>query len=256
MTASLEFENLPLVEAALRTSFRSPLPLRFSVLNELHSNLASEFRNLEVTSQFEAAPGMNLALPSDVGPIPGAVLSGHEQGLRVTLQQHLVVTRWIRQPYQSAPPYPRYAAISECHWQVAHALLKATKVAEPECAAVNMSYVNFLAVEEGANFLFEYFSPQAHVELVRGGRLLHKYELAWQTTGAVDLRIRLERARLAFGDEQKEGYNLTTVGGMGVTTLTDAKTDLETAHGQLQEFFGRLISDRAKDEWRLRNASA
>ena len=251
MTASLEFDQdkLPLVEAALRTSFRSQVPLRFAILNDVRAELTDEFPSLDELPQFEAPPGMNVQVTFGVGQIPGAVLSGHKQGLRATIQQHVVVTRWVRAPHRGAPKYPRFAALRDCHWRVVRALLKAVNAPDVPFGAVNMSYTNFLQREATPDVLFRYFSPAAYVELVRQAALLHKYEVSWQDSDAVDLRLRLERVAFQIGDEKKEGYNLTTIAGKAASSLDEARDNLDRVHGQLNEFFDVLISDDAKKDW-------
>jgi len=252
LTASLEFEKLPLVEVALRTSFRSQVPLRFAILNEVHAELRTEFPNLEELPQIEAPPGMSVELAFGVGQIPGAVLSGHKQGLRATIQQHVVVTRWVRDPRREALAYPRFAALRECHSRVVRALLKAVKTPDVPCGAVNMSYTNFLQWKATPDVLSNYFSPKAYVQLVKEAALLHKYEISWQDKDTVDLRLQLERVAFQIGDEKKEGYNLTTVAGKAAASLVDAQENLDLVHDLLQVFFKDVISDTAKSEWGYR----
>jgi len=249
LTASLEFEKLPLVEVALRTSFKSQVPLRFVILNEVHAELRTEFPNLEELPQIEAPPGMNVELAFGVGQIPGAVLSGHKQGLRATIQQHVVVTRWVRNPDRGVPAYPRFPSLQECHSRVVGTLLKAVKTPDVPFGAVNMSYTNFLEWKATLNVLFNYFSPKAHVQLVKEAARLHKYEISWQDKNEVDLRLQLERVAFQIGDEKKEGYNLTTVAGKAAASLVDAQENLDRVHDLLQVFFRDVISDTAKSEW-------
>lgn len=249
MTTSLEFKKLPLVEVALRTSFRSQVPLRFATLNDVRAELMDDFPSLDELPQIEAAPGINMEVAFGVGQIAGAVLSGHKQGLRATIQQHVVVTRWVRAPHLGAPGYPRFSSLQECHWRVVRALLKAGKTPDVPFGAVNMSYTNFLQWEATPGVLFKYFSPKAHVPLVKQAGRLHKYEVSWQDNNAVDLRLQLERVAFQFGDDKKEGYNLTTVAGKAAASLVDAQKNLDDVHAQLQEFFLDLISLEAKTEW-------
>jgi len=251
LTASLEFDQdkLPLVEAALRTSFRSQVPLRFAILNDVCAELTHEFPSLEELRQIEAPPGMSAELAFGVGQIPGAVLLGHKQGLRATIQQHVVVTRWVRAPHRGAPKYPRFASLRDCHSRVVSALLKAVKTPNVPFGAVNMSYTNFLQREATPDVLFRYFSDKAHVKLLKQAVLFHMYEISWQDSNEVDLRLRLERVAFQIGDEKQDGYNLTTIAGKAVSSFDEAMENLDHVHGQLNEFFDKLISDDAKKEW-------
>ena len=154
----LNFAHLPLVEAALRVSFRKPVPLSFAILNRLRDKLGNEFRNLDEISQIEAPPGVAMELTLGVGQIPGAILSGNPLGLRMTVQQSVVVSRWILEPLQNAPGYPRFGKLRDPHWRVVQALLEVSGVQNPEFGAVNMSYSNFLNVGGSPNVLGKYFS--------------------------------------------------------------------------------------------------
>lgn len=252
MTASLEFDKLPLVEVALRTSFRSQVPLRFATLNDVRAELMDEFPSLDELRQIEAPPGMNAEVAFGVGQIPGAVLAGHKHGLRVTIQQHVVVTRWVKDPHRGAPGYPRFDSLRKSHWRVVGALLKAVQTLDVPFGAVNMSYTNFLQWKATPNVLVNYFSREASVKLVEQATLLHKYELSWQDNNAVDLRLQLERVAFQIGDDKKEGYNLTTVAGKAAASLVDAQKNLDEVHAQLQGFFYNLISPEARKEWEYR----
>lgn len=258
MTASLQFDQdkLPLVEAALRTSFRSEVPLRFGILSDVRAELKDEFRSLDELPQLEVPPGLNeVKVGFGVGQIPGAVLTGHKDGLRATIQQHVVVTRWVKERHHGAPNYPRYQSLRECHWRVVHALLKAVKTSDVPFGAVNMSYTNFLQRETTPEVLFSWFLSDAHVQLVKNAALLHKYEVSWQDRSGVDLRLQLERGVFQIGDERNEGYSLTTVAGKAAASLEAAQANLDLVHEQLQGFFLNLISDKAKKDWGYRGSS-
>jgi len=249
VTRSLEFDRLPLVEVALRTSFQAPVPVSFATLNGVRGELALEFRSLDELSQIEAAPGVNATVAFGAGQVLGAVLSGHNLGLRVSIQHHVVVTRWIREHHVGAPQYARFDELRQCHWKVVRTLLRVAKQSNPQFGAVNMSYANFLQVDPSTNALEQYFAPAAQVGLTTNARRLHKVEIAWQDDGGVDLRFRLERVGIQWGNERKDGYNLTTVAGSAVASDTDAEDRLCLVHDRLQGFFKTLISDRAKIEW-------
>lgn len=249
----LNFDNLPLVEAAIRTSFRTPVRLSFAILNRLRDKLGSEFQNLEEISQIEAPPGVNMEMTLTVGQIPGAILTGNSSGFRSTVQQSVVVSRWILDPLRNSLGYPRFGRLRDSHWRVVSGLLEAGGTQDQQFGAVNMSYSNFLNIGDSPNVLERYFSPDAQVPLVKNPSQFHKIELAWQEPDSIDLRFRLERVAARIGDQTKDGYNLTTVAGSAAASKPDAQGKLEIVHGRLQQFFRDLISDLAKKEWGLRD---
>ena len=248
----LNFDNLPLVEAAIRTSFRTPVRLSFAILNRLRDKLGSEFQNLDEISQIEVPPGVNIEMTLTVGQIPGAILTGNSFGLRTTVQQSVVVSRWVLDPLRDSPGYPRFGPLRDSHWRVVSGLLEAGGAQNQQFGAVNMSYSNFLNIGGSPDVLERYFSPNAQVALVKSPSQFHKIELAWQESSSIDLRFQLERVRARIGDQTNDGYNLTTVAGSAAASKPDAEEKLDIVHGRLQQFFVDLISDTAKKEWGLR----
>jgi hypothetical protein len=227
--------------------------LSFAILNRLRDKLGSEFQNLDEISQIEAAPGVNMELAFNVGQIPGAILTGNRLGLRVTVQQFVVVTRWLLEPLRGGTAYPRFDPLKDCHWRVVRGLFDASGVPESHaCGATNMSYANFIHVGDSQDVLGKYFSQDAQVLLLKNASQLHKIELAWQERDSIDLRFRLERVVAQIGDQRKDGYNLTTVAGSAATSLADSENKLDVVHDRLQRFFLDLISKNAQKEWGLR----
>lgn len=252
---SLEFSSLPLVESALRTSFQVPVPVSFATLNGVRSALAAEFKALDDLPQVEAAPGVNATFSFGVGQVTGAVLSGHDLGVRVSIQPNVVVTRWVREFHSSAPKYPGYSTLEGVHKRALRAFLDFAAGSDAQFGAVNMSYTNFLQLDGSAETLRRYFSKDAHVGLVSDAPSLHKIEVAWKGHDDVDLRFRLEKVGIQWGNERRDGFGLTTVAGSAVASGSDAESKLALAHARLQTFFEGLISDHAKKEWGYREPS-
>ena len=82
---------------------------------------------------------------------------------------------------------------------------------------------------------------------------LNEYVLAWNTDG-LDYRFRLEAVRATSGDDEKTGYRLTTIAGKVSSEGESGDECLERAHNELQVLFRDLLSDRARNEWKLQES--
>jgi uncharacterized protein (TIGR04255 family) len=249
----LDFGNLPLVEAAVRVSLESPVPLKFATINTIKEKLAPEFTSLEEPEQFEVPPGLPNALPPfQPGQIPGATYAGNPQGLLVTLQTQVIVARWLKRATENGYEYPRFQSLSDALWRTLDAVTEASGQGPPHVVVVNISYVNFLAVPHTEPVLSRYFSEMAHVRAALDAEQVLKVEASWRERGAIDLRFELAQVTAQVADQSIEGYRLTTVAGRRLTDLADPKGSLDIVHDRLQVFFSDLISEQAKDEWQLR----
>ena len=88
----LDFENLPLIEAAVRASLNGPTALSYRLVNYIAAELNTSFPILTESKQLEVAPGAsgaNIAF----GPayLPGAVYTGNKSGLSVSVQPQVIV---------------------------------------------------------------------------------------------------------------------------------------------------------------------
>jgi len=249
----LDFGNLPLVEAAVRVSLQSPVPLKFATINGVKERLAPEFTILEEPEQFEVAPGLPGTVPPfQPGQIPGAVYAGNPQGLIVTLQSQVIVARWLKKAVGNGQEYPRFESLREVLWKTADALAESCSQQLPRMVVVNISYVNFLKVLHTEQVLSSYFSKVAHVSAALNAEQVFKVEASWREHGDIDLRFELAQVSAQVADESIEGYRLITVAGMRLTESADPKKSLDMVHDRLQVFFSDLISQRAKDEWQLK----
>lgn len=250
--STLNFGNLPLIEAAVRTSFNSLKPLSYALINSIHSDLRSEFPALTESKQLEVAPGAG-GTQVEISPayLPGAVYTGHRSGLSLSVQPQVIVARWVKYPSLHGPAYPRYAALREALWSAVEAFRTACGDDYPGIAVVNMSYVNFIPVSDPAAVLKTYFSDEAQLGAMARARQVRKLEAAWSEVDDVDVRYAVEQAAAKLPDGVTQGYRLTTAAGLRLGESTDAKSGLEKIHRTLQEFFLKLISERAKSEWQL-----
>ena len=255
MTKSLrlDFDDLPLVEAAVRASFNGPKDLTYSLVYSIHADLKASFPALTESQQHEIAPGAG-EQEVKIGPgyLPGAVYTGHASGLSVHVQPQVIVARWSKRPGLIEPKYPRYTALRESLWSTVEAFRKACGDDFPGIGVVNMSYVNFIPTSDPASVVKKYFSGYAQMQAMDNARQVRKLEAAWSEGDELDVRFSLEQAAAKLPDGVRPGYRLTTAAGLRLGESLDAKSGLENVHDVLQEFFLKLISNQARDEWELR----
>lgn len=249
----LKFDNLPLVEAAVRASFNVPKALSYALINSVHAELKSQFPALAESTQIEVAPGSG-QFQAEFGPgcIPGAVYTGHPLGVSVHVQPQVVVARWSKRPGLDDPHYPDYERLRDSLWIAVEAFERGCGTDYPGIAVVNMSYVNFIPALDPAAILKTYFSEDAHLRAMDKARQVRKLEAAWSEGDDLDVRFALEQAAAKLPDGITQGYRLTTVAGLRLGGSVDPRIGLERVHDALQEFFNKLISPEAKKEWKLR----
>ncbi len=249
----LDFDNLPLVEAAVRASFNSPKLLSYSLINLIYADLGPSFPVLTEPQQLEIAPGAG-GTSVEIGPgyLPGAVYTGHVSGVSVHLQPQVIVARWSKRPGLTEPKYPRYEAIRDSLWSTVEAFRRACEGDFPGIGVVNMSYVNFIPEADSAIFLKTYFSAEAQLRAMDRARQVRKLEAAWSESDDFDVRFAIEQTAAKFPDHTAQGFRLTTAAGLRLGEAVDAKSGLEKVHDVLQEFFLGIISTHAKKEWKLR----
>ncbi len=249
----LDFENLPLVEAAVRASFNGPKTLTYSLLNLIARELDPSFPRLEEPKQLDIAPGSgDTQIAFGPGYLPGAVYTGNRDGLSISVQSQVIVSRWVRHPGLQNPNYPRFAALRDALWIAVEAFRKGCGDEYPGIGVVNMSYVNFVASGDPAGFLKTYFSPDSQLRAMDQAHQVRKLEASWSEGDDLDVRFAVEQAAANLPEGVTPGFRLTTAAGLRFGESQDAKTGLEKVHYRLQEFFLKLISKRAKVEWKLK----
>ena len=253
----LQFDNLPLMEAAVRATFPRVQELTYELIYAVRHDLKPRLPNLTEPKQVEAAPGVGVS-PAEFGPgkLPGAVYSDPDSNLSVSLHPQVVLARWVKQPTPIERPYPRYAELREVIWRAVEALRKACGDEYVGVSVVNMSYVNFIPTSDPAGVLKTYFSKEAQLPIMAGARQIRKFEGAWwgDDDDELDVRFTLEQVAARLGDQVVDGYCLTTAAGLRLGESVTARDGLDRVHDALQSFFLRLISEAAKKEWKLRSA--
>ncbi len=252
-TRSLEFRNLPLIEAVVRVYFRERIQIDFRLVSELHGPLRNDFPNVAPLSVWEVSPALKqeTQLPIQRGDLPGAEYNGGSEGLSVHLQPQLFAVRWRRGMSEHTPPYPRYARLRGALVSSLEALRNSCGAGQLNAALTNMSYVNFIRIDDPRPYMKDEYSTQATIE----ARALQEQVVAWQNPEGIDLRFEVRGAEREHAGAKETGYLLTTAAGRKLESDSDLLATVDAVHDRLQGLFADLISDRAKDEWGLKSAS-
>lgn len=255
MTTRLEFSNLPLVEAAIRFTLVTPIPLTYSIVFGIKEKLGNEFPALIEPPKIEAAPGIESVIRIKPGGLIGAVYTGNSQGLVLSIQNHVLSARWTREVSLNSPPYPRYEAMRSVLFKLFTALTSMRSNNPPVILVANIFYVNFVTIPHTESVLERYFSNSVHLPIFDAAKKIQKLEAAWGDNNNVDLRFELQQATAEFAEGQPpmEGYQLTTAAGRRLSDNVDPSHALDDLHDRLQIFFAELISDTAKKEWGFAN---
>lgn len=248
---TLNFGNLPLVEAAVRATLAAPAVLSFPVISKTHEPLREEFPEVNDPPEIERAPGIQPG-PIEISPSIrlGVVYAGNRDGLQIGIHAQHVVVRWLRQATKDGPQYPRFPILRDTLWRAADAYRLAID-AQDNPIVVNISYVNFIAMSPESSVLETYLSQAYQLEAMKDVRNVHKMEVSWRREDSVDLRFAIEQASADIDGERVGGYKFTTVCGKIIDKEDNARTELDSIHAMSQRFFHDLISERAKREWQL-----
>ena len=162
-TRSLEFGALPLVEAAVRASLGAPQGVTYSLINSIAAELDPTFPQVEEPKQIEIPPGAAGQFTFGPGQLPGAVFTGNDAGLTVSVHPQVIIARWAKHPRFPEREYPRYGPLREWLWRTVEAVRHGSGDEPVDVTVVNMSYVNFVASPDPSAFLKNYFSGYIRV---------------------------------------------------------------------------------------------
>jgi len=250
---SLQFTNLPLVETVVRLYFPTNVRIDFRLVSDLHQKLGSEFPNVSPPTLLETSPALSgpqmLIAP---GALPGAEYAGGPHGLSLQLQQQMVAARWRRAISEHAPDYPRYGRLRAILHDAINHLQGCVGGADLSPCIANMTYVNFIRVENPRPYLKDEHLTGTTI----GAKTVQEQIVAWQAQNGVDLRFEVRGAERTAGAEREGGYLLTTAAGRRLDPGDNTFARLDDVHDELQVLFADLISDRAKDEWGFSNGNA
>lgn len=250
---SLEFQNLPLIEAVVRVYFRERMQIDFRLVNALHEPLRLEFPNVAPLSVWEVSPALkqDTQLPIQRGDLPGAEYTGGNQGVSVHLQPQLLAVRWRRGISEHGPQYQgvRYLKLRKVLNDAFAHLRNLRGAGEPHTALANMTYTNFIRIEDPRPYLKNEYSTRATI----GAKAVQEQVVAWQAQNGIDLRFEIRGAERVEGNRASAGFVLITAAGRKLDGENDPIPSLDAVHAELQVLFGKLISDRAKHEWGFQN---
>lgn len=239
----LQFDNLPLTEVALRLSFEVAQAVDFKVAKQLLEELDG-FNDIDLPPDFDVPPG--IAATWEVGPTTPCAfrLSGHKQGINLTIQRQMIAARWEA---KSGAKYPKYPALRVA---ISDLLIAVRKLGlDAPVAVVNMVYINFIPTAVvGDAFLRKYFSDRAQCGLFKGSTKIQQYTAAWRASSTIDLRVDLRHATR----NKSEGQRLLTAGGSRIQPEDDPLHHLDEVHGALRDCFNKLVSDEAKVDWEFK----
>ena len=116
-TRSLEFGALPLVEAAVRASLGAPQGVTYSLINSIAAELDPTFPQVEEPKQIEIRRGPLASSRLVRANCPGAVFTGNDAGLTVSVHPQVIIARWAKHPRFPEREYPRYGPLREWLWR-------------------------------------------------------------------------------------------------------------------------------------------
>lgn len=226
---SLEFDNLPLIEVTCNLMLAEPLDVSFDTISAVRGALKNLLpHTLQVFSGLNS-PAVPFALV--VGPSPGATF-GDEQGTVLIVAADKVSASWRRRSEDAV--YVRFAKLVECLRSCA-SVLDLSKA-----SIVNMAYANLAGEEHGPSW--ELIETNAWPPMSEGR--VKDYNVAWELPTGVEFRLQVT--------PQQQGSLITT--SAGVRTHGDWQQELERVHETLQIEFERLMTDKAKEAWKWRQA--
>lgn len=245
--ARLDFERLPLAEAAVRAVFHQILNLSVPLITKIAPRFQSEFPQLTETEELELSGGVKG--PFRVPLRPGIEFGGHRQGLAIVLQQNYVGVKWRRSLMETE--YPRFEIMRNALWKVVDALKTEMGDALSPVVVVNISYVNIIEQANLSAVPRDYFAEKVQLGIMREASKVHEVVGSWREEGGVDLRFDLRLVSQKDNEEEQEALRLATGAGIRLHERLNAKEALELVHDRLQAMFAEVISERAKVEWGL-----
>ncbi len=250
MTSSLQFRSLPLVEVAVRMAFENDLDpgLSLNQVLQIYAQLSSKFEVPQVDQTFERAPGHEVA-PS-FRQIPSCLFrSKSRPGVLIRLQDNMLGVYWHAvAPEADQAGYPRFSALLSAFDE----FLQAGELAEvswPAFDVANITYGNFLRGERSTTDLLAYFDRRSIPELLADALLVQNYEAGWKTGSGIDRRLVLNLASVIGPTGPLAGHLIRTVAGDRIREAEPWRGLIDRLHDDLQQFFGSVISERAKTEW-------
>jgi uncharacterized protein (TIGR04255 family) len=247
----LEFENLPLVEVALRFSLLKPLPVTLEFISDLFEELRSDFSRLGDLTTIEHPPGKppGITLESR-GRVHGARFSRSTDGITLSVQADLLIVRWNQDLNSATGRYPGFQrALLPAYETLVKSLEKLLGQGFVQVPVLNMSYVNFVLRE--APITWGHVSTLLRLDippaLVTASRI-RSFDAAVQFDD-VDYVLSIREVD-AEDQVRPTGFILTNVAGCRVLNPNDILPRLRNVHNVLVRKFADLLTDQAAAEWK------
>ena len=245
--ARLDFERLPLAEAAVRAVFHEILNFSVPLITKIAPRFQNDFPQITEIEELELSGGVKG--PFRVPLRPGIEFGGHRQGLAIVLQQNYVGVKWRRSLMETE--YPRFEIMRDTLWKVVDALKTEMGDALSPVVVVNISYVNIIEQTNLSAVPRDYFAEKAQLAIMRGAPIVHEVVGSWREQDGVDLRFDLRLVPRKANQKEQEALRLATGAGIRLHERLTAKEALQLVHDRLQAMFADVISERAKAEWGL-----
>ena len=253
----LQFENLPLIEAAVRVTFAEEHGLTLDLGSQMIDRLKPGFTKLDLAPNIEAPPGISVnAVMASPAHMPlGLVLTGNETGISLKLQRQLIAARWELQLGGTPPPYPRYAALRDSLLNAIEAIRSCQTTSR--IAVVNMLYVNFIKTESpDGQCVSSYLSEKVRPLAIANAERVQQALGAWRDQDGIDVRFDFRHATATIDDDAVDGFRLVTAAGIMLPEGADHVPHVDLVHDRLQVLFRDIISKDAKLEWGYSEATA
>ena len=243
----LHFNNLPLIESAVRLTLDPTLPIKVTLATQVYQHVAEQYPALEDMLNFEQPPGLDAnVFAKDFAPLMGFRTVNLHKGLSLTFQKRLISSRWSAN--QLNPRYAGFESLIEGLELGVDALQKAGVPALHTIVA-NMVYHDF--IEGDSSSIDRLLNLAAPVYAFAEAQSKQRLVASWQEDTEIDITIDLREAKLSRGEVEIAGYQIATIAG---TRKLDPKNPIEALwrlHDRLQYLFLDLLTDAAKEEWEL-----
>ena len=250
-----EFDNLPLIEVAIRMTLDSRLPADLAFIIDLYHQMQAEFPNVSDLPAIEVPPGAQAEW--SFSPVPstlGARFANLKSNVSVLVQRDMLSVRWSRpatDPVQGMKSnYPRFTTGMVPALQSLMTALDAILGEDAlRFSAAHMTYVNFLVSEEP-------LKAEALSRYIRGvpsglygdSTKFNALDVSYGCEDGTDIRITVQSANVAGAP----GFLLASSGGalLGTSSATETFHGLSRVHDALNKMFGDAITEDAAVEWK------
>lgn len=234
-----DFDNLPLVEVAIRFTLEKSLPLGVALAHDIMMGIVEDGESAVVRDiPLEPAPGQKVA-----GFFQRSSFAlAHHDGTETIVHPHWVGSKWTGMGSQNYPRFPALRNRLTLLMKRLHELFGEV----PKVTVANMSYLNFVSVrgmaEMSAYLQDGVLSPHL-LGFGTGCQSLGR----WHDASGYELRVELNMSEGAL--EGEDGFLFTTACGKFLDIGEDPVENLDRIHDNLCNLFVGILSEKAKREW-------